>query len=247
MSWHEWLFGPGSDAAPAPGSRLPEASGFPPMAHRRCGLAGRGSPPERAAAGVPRARASDATEAGPLEHRERVYVRVYDLGQNYVSKGLNAVAKRYGAFHSAVEVYGYEWSFGLAVNQWSTGISWHLPGQNADHSFRETLAMGTTPYSSQEVLKLIQSMMGEWRGCTYDLFTRNCHTFSDELCCKLTGVPLPSWVNALAGTGDAALSYMCANPSAELEEDTGGPAGVAIRDRQHDAVEDPFSMLRKGR
>lgn len=231
MSWYEWLFGAGPDDAPAPrAGPLGPQQGFPQTVRRRHGLAGRRSNPPTRAAG------------GSEKPCERVYIRVYDLGQTFISRGLNTLTKQYGAFHSAVEVYGYEWSFGLTLSERHTGISWHLPGQNADHSFRETLAMGTTTYSSHEVLKVIQSMMGEWRGCTYDLFTRNCHTFSDVLCRKLTGVPLPSWVNALAGTGDAALSYMCVNPSAQVD----GDGRAAIKDREGDAVEDPFSVLRKG-
>lgn len=151
-------------------------------------------PVERAAAGKP---------------RERVFVRVYDMGTTVLTRGvLNWVAQSYGAFHTGVEVYGREWSFGMTLDDKSTGITWNPPAQHADHSFRETLSMGYTSLSPSEVLQLIESMKTEWRGCTYKLLTRNCNHFSDEFC-KLLGVStLPPWVNTLAtlGAGVAGVS-----------------------------------------
>jgi len=129
----------------------------------------------------------------------RVTLRVYDLGQTVLTRGYNAVNKSYGAFHTGVEVYGREWSFGAAPVGYS-GIGENPPGENSMHSFRETLVMGYTRYNPEEITQIIQDMAEEWCGTSYELFSRNCHNFSDAFCRRL-GVPgVPSWVNDLAST-----------------------------------------------
>merc|ERR1712232_23529 len=109
-------------------------------------------------------------------------------------------ARAYGAFHSGVEVYGREWSFGLTECDGS-GITWCTPGQHPDHHFRETLAMGCTRLSAREVVQVIKEMELEWTGRSYRLLTRNCHNFSDAFCERLGVSSMPSWVNDLAGAG----------------------------------------------
>lgn len=152
-------------------------------------------------------------------HTERVFVRVYDLGTTVLTRGvLNYVAQSYGAFHTGVEVYGREWSFGMTLDDKSSGITWNPPAQHADHTFRETLSMGYTSMSPSEVFQLIESMRNEWRGCTYRLLTRNCHHFSDAFCQKLGVSTLPPWVNTLASVG-AGVARLTAG--AENDQDSG--------------------------
>lgn len=156
--------------------------------------------------------------------KERVLVRVYDLGQTAFTRSFfNQIAKSYGAFHTGVQVYGREWSFGMTFDDWTTGITWCIPGQNPDHSFRETLSMGYTTLSPQEVERVIYGMKDEWRGCTYNVLSRNCHNFSDELSRRLCGCGLPPWVNALASTGDDTVEFMDS-------ADSGYDGGAAIVD-----------------
>jgi hypothetical protein len=130
--------------------------------------------------------------------RGRVVVRVYDLGQTIITRGYNALAKSYGAFHSGVEVYGKEWAFGMNPNQSATGVSWNPPGECPEHSFREMISMGCTTYTPEQVDQILNELMAEWPGVSYDIFTRNCHNFSEELCRRLGVACLPSWVNNLA-------------------------------------------------
>eukprot|EP00927_Polykrikos_kofoidii_P018333 TRINITY_DN18489_c0_g2_i1.p1 TRINITY_DN18489_c0_g2~~TRINITY_DN18489_c0_g2_i1.p1 ORF type:complete len:290 (+),score=41.60 TRINITY_DN18489_c0_g2_i1:145-1014(+) len=147
-------------------------------------------------------------EPTPRVYRERVLVRVYDLGQTVVTRSiLNSVAKSYGAFHTGVEVYGREWSFGMTFDDYSTGITCNPPGQNADHNFRETLSMGYTSLSPTQVQKRIEAMKVTWKGSTYKILTRNCHNFSDEFCRALGVGGLPPWVNTLAETGAATAEW----------------------------------------
>mmetsp|Transcript_10479 Transcript_10479/g.27560 ORF Transcript_10479/g.27560 Transcript_10479/m.27560 type:complete len:332 (-) Transcript_10479:7-1002(-) len=133
--------------------------------------------------------------------RGRVVVRVYDLGQTIITRGYNAIAHSYGAFHSGVEVYGKEWSFGMTPDTVSTGISWNPPGECENHSFREMISMGWTRYSEEQVMAIIEELHVEWKGNSYDLLTKNCHHFSEAFCARL-GVTacMPAWVNKLASS-----------------------------------------------
>jgi len=141
-------------------------------------------------------------------YRERVLVRVYDLGKTAVMRGFNQMSKSYGAFHSGVEVYGREWSFGMTFDEWSTGITWNPPAENPDHRYRETLSMGYTSLAPTQVWHAIEEMKSEWRGCTYHLLTKNCHHFTNKLCEKLGVGRTPPWLNDLAGTGAATVDFL---------------------------------------
>jgi len=141
-------------------------------------------------------------------YRERVLVRVYDLGQTFVTRWHNRVSKSYGAFHTGVEVYGREWSFGMTLDDYSTGVMANPPLENPDHSFRETLSMGYTSLSPRQVMQVIEEMKVEWKGCTYHVLNRNCHSFSDAFCKKLGVASMPPWINDLAGTGAGAVEFL---------------------------------------
>lgn len=155
----------------------------------------------------------------------RVLLHVYDLGDSFWTRGLwNSVAKEYGAFHTGVEVYGREWLFGATAEsdgdedmrahsntrptQDQDGITWHLPKQNLDHSYRETLSMGFTPLSEKEVFEVVDSMKPLWKSSSYSVFSRNCHDFSHEFCLKLGAAGLPTWINALAPTSASTYEYL---------------------------------------
>lgn len=129
----------------------------------------------------------------------RVSLRVYDLGMTVITRGYNAVNKSYGAFHTGVEVYGREWSFGAAPPGYS-GIGENPPGENTQHSFRETLVMGYTKYNPEEIFHIVEEMSQTWTGVSYEVLTKNCHNFSEAFCKRL-GVPgVPSWINDLASS-----------------------------------------------
>lgn len=167
----------------------------------------------------------------PRVYRERVLVRVYDLGKTMVTQGLNRTVKSYGAFHSGVEIYGREWSFGMTFDEWSTGITWNPPGDNPDHKYLETLSMGYTNLSPTQVWQIIEEMKVQWRGHTYHLLTRNCHHFTNAFCQKLGVGSIPPWLNDLAGTGAATVEFL---DSADSGYDGG------------EAITDFFSSMKRG-
>mmetsp|Transcript_14655 Transcript_14655/g.27527 ORF Transcript_14655/g.27527 Transcript_14655/m.27527 type:complete len:254 (-) Transcript_14655:265-1026(-) len=144
---------------------------------------------------------------GQRVYRERVLVRVYDLGQTVWTRLHNGLTKNYGAFHTGVEVYGKEWSFGMCV-EYAPGITCNEPGKNLDHAFRETLSMGYTRFSPKEVGSILEDMKREWKGRDYHVLTKNCHHFSDAFCARLGVARLPAWINTLASTGADTLDYL---------------------------------------
>ncbi|CAE7513155.1 desi2 [Symbiodinium natans] len=99
-----------------------------------------------------------------------------------------------GAFHAAVEVHGREWSYGQTAR--GPGIFENQPAACGQHSYREAIHMGFTDFSPFEVQMILAEMAKRWRGRDYDVLSKNCCHFSDELC-QLLGVgQLPSWVGS---------------------------------------------------
>ncbi|GAV76301.1 DUF862 domain-containing protein [Cephalotus follicularis] len=109
-----------------------------------------------------------------------------------------------GIFHSAVQVYGEdEWSFGFCEQ--GTGVFSCPSGKNPMYTYRESIVLGSTNCSIFNVNQILRALSREWPGSSYDLLSKNCNHFCDELCEKL-GVPkLPGWVNRFANAGDAAM------------------------------------------
>ncbi|CAN6709522.1 unnamed protein product [Malus baccata var. baccata] len=109
-----------------------------------------------------------------------------------------------GIFHSAVQVYGDdEWSFGFCEQ--GSGVFSCPSGKNPMYTYRESIVLGTTHCSILKVNQILRELSREWPGYSYDLLSKNCNHFCDELCERL-GVPkLPGWVNRFAHAGDAAM------------------------------------------
>jgi hypothetical protein len=81
------------------------------------------------------------------------------------------------------------------------------PGQVV---FRETIYMGDTDLTQDEVHALVQSMGAEYKGNKYHLLQRNCNHFATDLCRHLVGKPAPFWINRLAGL---AVALHCLLPA----------------------------------
>jgi len=131
-----------------------------------------------------------------LKRKEKVFLNVYDL----------MPANQYGhpwgigVFHSGVQVGSKEYSFGGHESDWS-GIFVVEPRCAYGVKFRESLDMGETSYSEQDVQSIVDSLAVKFPGNSYNLFSKNCNSFSDELCLKLVGQPIPTYVNRLAWWG----------------------------------------------
>ncbi|KQK17982.1 deSI-like protein At4g17486 [Brachypodium distachyon] len=125
-----------------------------------------------------------------------VVLNVYDLTplNNYVHWcGL-------GIFHSAVEVHGLEYSFG-AHDHPTSGVFEVEPKSCPGFLYRSTIFIGRTTLHPLEFREFIQRMASEYHGDTYHLISKNCNHFTDDLSTRLTGKPIPGWVNRLAKLG----------------------------------------------
>lgn len=105
-----------------------------------------------------------------------------------------------GAFHTGVEVYGQEWSYGFS-DQRHSGVFCCTPKSCNIHTYREAVEMGQTTLSPGEIKTLIEELARAWPGKEYDLLRRNCCHFTDELSRRLGVGPLPYWVTNLASAG----------------------------------------------
>lgn len=132
---------------------------------------------------------------------EPVWLHIYDVSGGSV-QWMNHLIRPVGsgAFHAGVEILGYEWSFGCAPIGRS-GVYVCRPRCNGRHAYRESVSMGGTFHSEEEVKKLLRGLSKEWVGAGYNLLRRNCCHFSDALCRGLGVGPIPPWVLHLADVG----------------------------------------------
>ncbi|KDO30954.1 hypothetical protein SPRG_04142 [Saprolegnia parasitica CBS 223.65] len=121
-----------------------------------------------------------------------VILNVYDLMEaNAYTHGLGL-----GAFHSGVDIAGDEYSFAGGA-----GIFTCRPKQADGAVFRESIPMGYFEGSSNDARQVLDELRSEFQGHQYNLLTKNCNTFSNELCLRLLGVPIPAYVNRMAYLG----------------------------------------------
>lgn len=123
-----------------------------------------------------------------------VLLNIYDLNEEWLLSNeiLQEVLELGGAFHTGVEVYGREWSFG------TTGVAASCPRSHDVHVYRRSVLIGYANSSPEEVEAILQDeMLPKWAGRSYKLLSRNCCSFSRALCKRLTGNVIPDWVDRL--------------------------------------------------
>mmetsp|Transcript_124416 Transcript_124416/g.387353 ORF Transcript_124416/g.387353 Transcript_124416/m.387353 type:complete len:244 (+) Transcript_124416:115-846(+) len=137
-------------------------------------------------------------ELGPAP----VTLQIYDAGGTRMVTNVNTLLRAVGtgAFHTGVEVYGKEWSFGF-TNDGSSGIFACQPRRCKTHAYRESVRLGDTSLSQLQVERMLLELADSWRGVHYDVLRRNCTHFSEELCQKLGVGPVPAWVGNIALAG----------------------------------------------
>ncbi|KAL0380358.1 UNVERIFIED_CONTAM: DeSI-like protein [Sesamum angustifolium] len=125
-----------------------------------------------------------------------VHLNVYDL----TSVNGYAYWLGLGVYHSGVQVHGVEYAFG-AHEYPTTGIFEGQPKQCEGFRFRKSILMGWTEMSPGEVRRVMEELAEKYRGNAYNLITKNCNHFCNDACVRLTGNPIPNWVNRLARIG----------------------------------------------
>ncbi|KAG2434998.1 hypothetical protein HYH02_011996 [Chlamydomonas schloesseri] len=141
-----------------------------------------------------------------------VSLNVYDVtntaneNTNSFIQRLNSITRELaigGVFHGAVEVDDVEWSFGYCES--GTGVYCCRARQNTMYNFRETVELGVTEKSKQEIKEIMSRLKRAWAGISYDLLQRNCCHFCEQLCAELGVPPPPAWLNRFAQGADATI------------------------------------------
>lgn len=125
-----------------------------------------------------------------------LYLNIYDLTpvNNYLYWfGL-------GIFHSGIEVHGLEYGFG-AHEYATSGVFEVEPRSCPGFTFRRSVLLGRTNMSRSELRLFMEEISSKYHGDTYHLIAKNCNHFTEEVCLRLTGKPIPGWVNRLARLG----------------------------------------------
>jgi len=130
-----------------------------------------------------------------------VTLHVYDLAQSPSIQTANGILRVVGsgAYHTAIEVYDLEWSYGGCET--GTGVFSCIPGGCGMHHYREAIPLGDIQLSKKDVERILEQMAQQWQGCQYDMLRRNCCHFTVELGKKLGAKELPRWISSLAGVG----------------------------------------------
>ncbi|KAK9812928.1 hypothetical protein WJX72_005911 [[Myrmecia] bisecta] len=143
-----------------------------------------------------------------------VQLHVYDVtstsseNTNIAIQRLNDMGRIIGSggvFHGALEVNGVEWSYGFCEH--GTGVYGCEPKKNPMYTFRESIVLGVTSLSDASMREVITRLQREWPGCSYDLLTRNCCHFCEELAKQLGVSKLPGWLNRFAYGADATVRW----------------------------------------
>ena len=160
-----------------------------------------------------------------------VTLHVYDVKFRGAAL-LNGVLNRSsGAFHTAVEVHGLEWSFGATMGEQNDacGIFACGPKSARPHVYAESVPLGFTRRSRVDVFNCLLRIAPLWAGCTYDVFRKNCNSFCILFSGELGADALPQWTHRL-GDGAAALddqvSRLLETTGLGTEQRVDGPAAV---------------------
>lgn len=83
-----------------------------------------------------------------------------------------------GILHGAIEVYGFEYSFGYCPE--GTGVYRCPPAQNPMYRYRSAHSLGNTSMSEEDLRGVLRTLTRTWPGPSYDLLKRNCCHFCEE-------------------------------------------------------------------
>jgi len=120
-------------------------------------------------------------------------------------------------FHCGVEVHHCEWSYGGEERQWGfnwnigatshpTGVTCSVPRESPGHDFSESVPLGKTMLSEDEVLGIIQNLGRSWPAAEHDPMTKGCLHFSDAFCQMLGVSAVPERVRSLLAPDPATRS-----------------------------------------
>ena len=149
-----------------------------------------------------------------------MWLYVYDLAPKSFTGNMSR-SLGMGIYHSALVVFGREWSFGgtqeaiPAGQPVPSGIFQCLPGEGAEH-FYEKIKLGEKPMLWKDFTALINKLAPDWPITSYHLLKRNCNHFVEALCHEIDpSFKVPPYINRAARAGSVVV------PEALLKKVTG--------------------------
>ncbi|CAE7942083.1 unnamed protein product [Symbiodinium sp. KB8] len=129
-----------------------------------------------------------------------VVLNIYDVTQSTGVQWFNtlfayehAPVKVVGFFHVGVQIGDEEWAFGATLS--GSGVCRHQPRGAEQHHFSQSLLVGSTMLSKQELEVLYKQLERTWFGRDYHLLCNNCIDFAQQVCELLKVADVPAWLN----------------------------------------------------
>jgi hypothetical protein len=116
-----------------------------------------------------------------------------------------------GIYHTGVEVYGEEYSFGMdptGLRNPNTQGIFAVEPHTADGVYKQTIQLGFTSKSKAEILSIVESLKPQWMAASYHLLDRNCCHFTKAFAAAIDPAfadAYPAWANRAAGVGSAVV------------------------------------------
>lgn len=134
-------------------------------------------------------------------------------------------------------INGREYAYGGHDRPHTTGVYWTAPrAAPPGATFRTEMLHGFTFATSVEIDAIVRRTSEDFPGTAYNLLTRNCNHFTQELCARLTGRRGPAWLNRAAHIG---VTLPCIVPRDWLEPpDYSTAEGELVSEDEHGGYED---------
>ncbi|KAK9109973.1 hypothetical protein Sjap_018033 [Stephania japonica] len=129
-----------------------------------------------------------------------VYLNVYDL--HPINGSIYWLGL--GLYHSGIQVHAVEYEFG-GHDSPSTGIFKGKPRKCPGLTFRKSILIGRMDLGPHEVHKFMEELSKSYTGTSYNLITKNCNHFCNDMSLRLLGKQIPRWINRLAKIGEQLL------------------------------------------
>lgn len=117
--------------------------------------------------------ANDMKQALEERHTEIVYLNIYNVS----SANTYLEFLGFGFYHTAIELYNHEFSYGGHDYELS-GIVVVEAGNSAGLTLKERLPVGVTYYNEYEIDEIVRDFGKFWLGQDYDPFEHNCNCFT---------------------------------------------------------------------
>jgi len=127
------------------------------------------------------------------------FLKIYCVRVFTVSVSVYEINGSIGAYHVGIDVCGLEWSYGGIDD--GTGVFYVQPHEASIGKFKESIKVGETSKSVDEILDCLKRLSTTWRGSEYNLLGKNCLIFSQAFLSEICpGKELPKWTTATANS-----------------------------------------------